>query len=60
MVVLDGEIGVAETDRQNAASGMDYATRLLLTFAERYIQQADQSLVVLPPELRLPTTQEAA
>lgn len=47
---IGGDLGVTDENRKDAVFMMDQATRLLLVFVEKYLQQKDPAILVLPPE----------
>jgi hypothetical protein len=50
LLQIGSDLGVTDENRKDAVFMMDQATRMLLVFVERYLQQRDPSILVLPPE----------
>jgi len=49
-IEVGSDVGVEERHCKDAVFMMDQATRMLLIFTEFYLQQKDQSIMLLPPE----------
>jgi hypothetical protein len=47
---IGGELGITDDNRNDAVFMMDQATRLLLVFVERHLQQKDPTILVMPPD----------
>jgi hypothetical protein len=50
LLQIGGDLGVTDENRNDSVFMMDQATRLLLVFVERYLQQRDPTILIMPPD----------